>query len=189
MCVRACVYIHHIVYFFLLQLGAFRTNSIWGTRVEVRGSNLLNLMKRTEQRWISKGGQCWLHSASCNMKDGGVMLTTHPLLVPRVRNSRSYTSCHPDAPLWTVTGPLYLFYCTLTKQHLTVPCPRCGANCPHITLVAQFASWYDGHKSKKDETGEAYSTSVRDETHIRNFSQHLNKEASWEMQVLQCALD
>jgi hypothetical protein len=40
----------------------------------------------------------------------GVMLTTHPLLVPRLRNSRSYTSCHPDAPLWCVTGPLYLFY-------------------------------------------------------------------------------
>jgi hypothetical protein len=25
----------------------------------------------------------------------GVMLTTHPLLVPRLRKSRSYTSCHP----------------------------------------------------------------------------------------------
>jgi hypothetical protein len=39
----------------------------------------------------------------------GVMLTTHPLLVPRVTKSRSCTSCHPDAPLWSVTGPLYLF--------------------------------------------------------------------------------
>jgi hypothetical protein len=37
------------------------------------------------------------------------MLTTHPLLVPRLRNSRSYTSCHPNAPLWSVTGPLYLY--------------------------------------------------------------------------------
>jgi hypothetical protein len=36
------------------------------------------------------------------------MLTTHPLLVPRLRKSRSYTSCHPDAPLWSVTGPLYI---------------------------------------------------------------------------------
>jgi hypothetical protein len=34
------------------------------------------------------------------------MLTTHNLLVPRLRKSRSYTSCHPDAPLWSVTGPL-----------------------------------------------------------------------------------
>jgi hypothetical protein len=25
----------------------------------------------------------------------GAMLTTHPLLVPRLRKSRSYTSCHP----------------------------------------------------------------------------------------------
>jgi hypothetical protein len=38
------------------------------------------------------------------------MLTTHPLLVPRLRKSRSYTSCHPNAPLWSVTGPLYLFF-------------------------------------------------------------------------------
>jgi hypothetical protein len=40
----------------------------------------------------------------------GVMLITHPLLVPRLRKCRSYTSCHPNAPLWSVTGPLYLFY-------------------------------------------------------------------------------
>jgi hypothetical protein len=38
------------------------------------------------------------------------MLTTHPLLVPRLRNSRSYTSCHPDAPLWSVTGPLFYLW-------------------------------------------------------------------------------
>jgi hypothetical protein len=31
-----------------------------------------------------------------------------PLLVPRLRNSRSYTCSHPNAPLWSVTGPLYL---------------------------------------------------------------------------------
>jgi hypothetical protein len=37
------------------------------------------------------------------------MLTTHPLPVPRLRKSRSYTSCHSNAPLWSVTGPLYLY--------------------------------------------------------------------------------
>jgi hypothetical protein len=72
------------------------------------------------------------HPASCTMgtvaispglKHGrGVMLTTHPLLVPRLRKSRSYTSCHPNAPLWSVTGPLYLltFTCicfTVIKRH------------------------------------------------------------------------
>jgi hypothetical protein len=36
-------------------------------------------------------------------------LCPHPLLLPRLRKSRSYTSCHPNAPLWSVTGPLYLF--------------------------------------------------------------------------------
>jgi hypothetical protein len=39
-----------------------------------------------------------------------VMLTAHPLLVSRLRKSRSYTSCHPDAPLWSVTGQLYLYF-------------------------------------------------------------------------------
>jgi hypothetical protein len=44
----------------------------------------------------------------------GVMLTTQPLLVPRLRKSRSYTSCHPNAPLWSITGPLYL-YCKIAR--------------------------------------------------------------------------
>jgi hypothetical protein len=39
----------------------------------------------------------------------GVMLTAHLLLLPRLRKSRSYTSSHPNAPVWSVTGPLYLF--------------------------------------------------------------------------------
>jgi hypothetical protein len=32
------------------------------------------------------------------------------ILVPRLRKSRSCTSCHPNAALWSVTGPLYLFF-------------------------------------------------------------------------------
>jgi hypothetical protein len=52
----------------------------------------------------------WVPGAFCpGVKLGrGVMLTTHPLLVPRLRKGKSYTSCHPNAPLWSVTGPLYL---------------------------------------------------------------------------------
>jgi hypothetical protein len=49
------------------------------------------------------------------------MLTTHPLLVPRLRKSRSYTSCHPNAPLWSVTGPLYFFTCKFTKLCIFSP--------------------------------------------------------------------
>jgi hypothetical protein len=48
----------------------------------------------------------------------GMMLTTHPLLVPRLRKSRSYTSSHPNAPLWSITGPLYLFF-TYLPCHLS----------------------------------------------------------------------
>jgi hypothetical protein len=52
----------------------------------------------------------WVPGAlSPGVKRGrSVMLTTHPLLAPRLRKSGSYTSCHPNAPLWSVTGPLYL---------------------------------------------------------------------------------
>jgi hypothetical protein len=59
----------------------------------------------------------WVPGALCpGVKRGrGVMLTTLPLLVPRLRNSRSYTSCHPNAPLWSVTGPLYLFKVDLVE--------------------------------------------------------------------------
>jgi hypothetical protein len=48
----------------------------------------------------------------------GVMLTTHPLLVPRLRKSRSYTSCHPNAPPWRVEGTLAL--------------------CKHLTFIFEF---------------------------------------------------
>jgi hypothetical protein len=53
----------------------------------------------------------WVPGAlSPGVKRGrGVMLTTHRLPVPRSRKNSSYTSCHPNASLWSVTGPLYLF--------------------------------------------------------------------------------
>jgi hypothetical protein len=53
----------------------------------------------------------WVPGAlSPGVKRGrGVMLTTHPLIVPWLRKSRSYISSHPNAPLWSVTGPLYLY--------------------------------------------------------------------------------
>jgi hypothetical protein len=87
----------------------------------------------------------WVPGAlSPGVKHGrGVMLTTHPLLVPRLRNSRSYTSCHPNAPLWSVTGPLYLFllqewqkisWFGITDQWLTVTSKR------HI-LFSKTALW------------------------------------------------
>jgi hypothetical protein len=45
---------------------------------------------------------------SLGVKRGrGVMLTTHPHLVPRLRMSRSYISSPPQAPSWLVAGQLY----------------------------------------------------------------------------------
>jgi hypothetical protein len=46
----------------------------------------------------------------------GVMLTTHPLLVLRLRK-RSYTSSHRNAPLWSVTEPLVVW--VLYRRHTT----------------------------------------------------------------------
>jgi hypothetical protein len=58
----------------------------------------------------------WLPGAlSPGIKRGrGVMLTTHPLLVLRLRKSRSYTCCHPNAPLWSLKEPLYLLFTFLS---------------------------------------------------------------------------
>jgi hypothetical protein len=67
------------------------------------------------------------------------MLTTHPLLVPRLRKSRSYTSCHPDAPLWSVTGPLHLyFYYAVSSSHETLKShrrtkPKAKGRKPNVT--------------------------------------------------------
>jgi hypothetical protein len=60
----------------------------------------------------------WVPGAlSPGVKRGrGVMLTTHPLLMPGLRKSRSYTSCHPNAPLWSVTGLLIFFTLPISKR-------------------------------------------------------------------------
>ena len=39
----------------------------------------------------------------------GVLLTTHPLIVPRSWKIRAYTSTHPLGHTGPVTGSLYLF--------------------------------------------------------------------------------
>jgi hypothetical protein len=73
----------------------------------------------------------WVPGAlSPGVKRGrGVMLTTHPLLVSRLRNSRSCTSCHPNAPLWSVTGPVYLYlYVEKQTLHVLMPNP-CDTYC------------------------------------------------------------
>jgi hypothetical protein len=71
----------------------------------------------------------WVPGAlSPGVKRGrGVMLTTHPLLVPRLRKSRSCTSSHPNAPLWSVTGPLYfnlLLLGTVSYPSIAIICRR-----------------------------------------------------------------
>jgi hypothetical protein len=63
------------------------------------------------------------HPASCPMGTGvlspglkrgrGVMLTTHPHLVPRLSMSRSYTSSPPHVPPWCVAGQLYFTFTVL----------------------------------------------------------------------------
>jgi hypothetical protein len=67
------------------------------------------------------------------------MLTTHPLLVPRLRKSRSYTSCHPNAPPWRLTGPLYLYH---NRHHLHHRCFCCrcfrGASLAEILSMVVF---------------------------------------------------
>jgi hypothetical protein len=76
----------------------------------------------------------------------GVMLTTHPLLVPRLRNSRSYTCSHPNAPLWSVTGPLYLlpFYCICVahrRRFLFLLVVMCKASaCTGLKIISPASS-------------------------------------------------
>jgi hypothetical protein len=54
---------------------------------------------------------------SSGVKRGrGVMLTTHPYLVPRSWMSRSYTSSPPQAPPWRVEGLLYFYFTLLIWQ-------------------------------------------------------------------------
>jgi hypothetical protein len=60
----------------------------------------------------------------------GVMLTTHPLLLPKKWRSRSCTSPHPKAPVWSVGGPLYLLNFFMATGHckpkLALNLVKCG---------------------------------------------------------------
>jgi hypothetical protein len=74
----------------------------------------------TEAKNFSSNLGSGAHPDSCTMGTGGsfprvkrgrgVMLTTYPLLVPRVRKNRSCNCSPPQAPAWCVTGPL-LYFC------------------------------------------------------------------------------
>jgi hypothetical protein len=81
----------------------------------------------------------WVPGAlSPRVKRGrGVMLTTHPLLVPRLRKSRSYTSCHPDAPLCSVTGPLYLSFLLHPTVLILNSCARSFEPLPLLPCIQE----------------------------------------------------
>jgi hypothetical protein len=46
----------------------------------------------------------------------GVMLTTHPHLVPSLRMSRSYASSPPHVPPWRVAGQFYLLLFVISER-------------------------------------------------------------------------
>jgi len=66
------------------------------------------------------------HPASCQMGTGsfpgvkcgrGVLLTTHPLLVPRSLKSRAISSTHPLGHTGTVTGSLYIYLAVFLNMY------------------------------------------------------------------------
>ena len=90
------------------------------------------------------------HPASCKMGTGsspglkcgrGVLLTTHPLLVPRSWEEYSYTSTHPLGHAGPVTGWLYLLFSLLVyimnriSLHFT-------AFCTHVVAVIKWVNVY-----------------------------------------------
>jgi hypothetical protein len=103
------------------------------------------------------------HPASYTMGTGGcyprvkhgrgVMLTTHPLLSPRLRKCRSYTSSHPKAPLWSVKGTIYLFFLPLTASQW--PCVR--------AFYAKFFVYYSSHIQGRNILGLSYCCSRSEE--------------------------
>jgi hypothetical protein len=116
----------------------------------------------------------WVPGAlSPGVKGGrGVMLTTHPLLVPRLRNSRSYTSCHPDAPLWSVTGPLYPFLLTLSLGAIS-----------HSCILILYRQWHQRDGFRTYEMGARYvvmtSFSAVFHQDWRLINRILRKERLW----------
>jgi hypothetical protein len=76
------------------------------------------------------------------------MLTTHPLLVPRLRKCWSCTCCHPDAPLWGVTGPLYLYtYPVMSEENKRAKC-RTVCHLQRVEGVQAFRKVFESLQSK-----------------------------------------
>jgi hypothetical protein len=108
-------YLNHIVAMYIqpFKVGRVAQSVYWlTTGWTVRGSN------SGKVRFSVRPDQPWGHPASCTMCIGpfpgvkygrGVLLTTHPLLVPRSWKSRAV----PVTTLWAttepVTGTLYLY--------------------------------------------------------------------------------
>jgi hypothetical protein len=74
------------------------------------------LSLRLGYRGLRRNHQClrtvtrrvyWQEQKNTVIFKGHTRGCTHPLLVPRLRKSRSYTSSHRNAPLWSITGPLF----------------------------------------------------------------------------------
>jgi hypothetical protein len=81
----------------------------------------------------------------------GLLLNTHPLLVPWVRKERDYTSSPPVRPNWRVTGNLYIylffFFMRGPVAWSAIPHQSWFYNCNNITvhfltsLITQFFSF------------------------------------------------
>jgi hypothetical protein len=60
-------------------------------------------------------------------RDRGVLLTTHPHLVPRSRMSKSYTSSPPQAPPWSVAGQLHFIAVCNWRYYMAIRIPNLGS--------------------------------------------------------------
>jgi hypothetical protein len=81
------------------------------------------------------------HPVSCAVgKCGqGVLLTTHPLLVPWVKKERNYTSSPPVCRNWHVTCNLYLFFFACFKIKVSSSGPHYSLQCLFDVTILLFS--------------------------------------------------
>jgi hypothetical protein len=76
----------------------------------------------------------------------GVRLTTHPLLVPRLRKIRSYTSCHPSACMERngTTLPFTFLQMYANRSHVFQVHSLLVDTCvlPHLILIFVFVAFF-----------------------------------------------
>jgi hypothetical protein len=112
------------IYFFIILKSTLLDYGLDNRAIEIAGQRIFLLVPASRPALgPTQPPIQWVPGVlSPGVKRGrGMMLTTHPHLVPRLSMSRTYTPL-PHAPQWRVAGHLFIFFLHFTQKFHLIRC-------------------------------------------------------------------